>query len=79
MVVGRGGQTGRETRPIQLIKASAASLISSGRHLWGQERTVGRLKAERRRRRGPTEKDRESNATDRFPPSLCQPFICQMH
>lgn len=66
MVAGEGGgQTGRESRPIQLIKASAASLISSGGHLQGQERTAGRLKAERRR--DPTEKGRESNATNRPP------------
>lgn len=47
VVVEGGGQTGNETRPIQLIKASVASLISSGRHLQCQERTAGRLKAGR--------------------------------
>lgn len=55
---GGGEQAGKETRPIQLIKASTASLISSGRRLQSQERTAGRGKEEMR------DKNRELNATD---------------
>lgn len=75
-----GGQTGNETRPIQLIKASAGSLISSGRRLQGQERTAGRLKAERGEETQPKRAENQMLPIDRPPPLfLWQPFICQMH
>lgn len=77
-----GGQTGNEARPIQLIKASSASLISSGRHLQSQERTAGRLKAERRggeETRDIDPKGERIKCNRSIGAHLCHPFIRQMH